>query len=768
MHVSSGVLARLQPLRRRADLVALLVTYAVLYLLPAHAPFGIQLAGASTGALLALQAIGMVLVLRSTRIINFAQVQLGALTGVVFYELVSHVQLALVVQQMCSCLSGVSSDSAFNQSHPDKFLQALQSHGHGGWVAANFWASLVVALLLAPLLSWAIYTLVIRRFSNAPRLIATVATAALGAVLTGVAEWVPANLFQDLPGTRPSFSVPLPAVDSVIGPVHFHLADFIALGVPLVLLAGISAVLLFSDLGGAMEAAADNARRALTLGISVTRVASVSWAFAGLLSGFAAVITVMQAGNALAASSGSVFDVPTLVQILAAVVFARMASPWIAAGASVLLGVVEHVLFWNFSSPVPYQGFLLLPLIAGALLLQPARISRAEEEATASYLGAREARPTPRQLRHLPAVEGWRRAAFVAVAVLLAGFPFVMAPDQVSVGSSLLLTGVIGLSLLVLTGWAGQISLGQFAFAALGGYVAAVLGGNLGVPMPLSVLAGGIAGAGVATAIGVPALRLRGMHLAVVTLAFSLSTALVVTNSDYLGRFLPASMDRPQVLGIDFNDEKTFFYLCLGVLILAAVVVAGLRRSRTGRVLIATRDNEQAGQSFGVSLLRARIEAFAVSGFLAAVAGGMLVYGQHGLQPQTFAPGQSVYIFLLMVMGGLGSILGPMLGVVYFAAFTLFTNQLTLLLATGIGTLFVMIALPGGISAFAFRVRDAMLRRVAIRHRIPVPSLLGDTGVDVLMRRAPVAPKSASGRRVFVPERYSLAGQHADAEGGSA
>jgi hypothetical protein len=108
-----------------------------------------------------------------------------------------------------------------------------------------------------------------------------------------------------------------------------------------------------------------------------------------------------------------------------------------------------------------------------------------------------------------------------------------------------------------------------------------------------------------------------------------------------------------------------------------------------------------------------------------------------------------------------------MLGVAYLGVFTLFNNPLTLLFATGLGTLGVMLMLPGGLSGLAFRARDGMLRRVAIRHRIAVPSLLGDTGVDALSRRAPIAAKQRAGRAIFVPERYSLAGQLADSEGRS-
>lgn len=762
-----GFAGLFRPVRRNADLLMLGAVYVALYVLPKHAPLGVQVRGGLDGALLALQAIGIVLILRASKIINFAQAQLGALTGVIFYQLVRHVQLAVFAVQVCAkCFRGVPTDSVYIQSHPQKFVEALQATHHGGWVVANFWVSLVLSLLLAPLLGWIVYVLVIRRFAEAPRLIATVATIAVGSVLTYLAASV-GRLFPEVTEATGPLPVSLPKVDAFIPPIRFHAGDLLGVIVVPLLLVGLVLVLRFTNLGAVMEAVADNARRALTLGIGVTRVASASWALAGLFSGVAAILGVLGTGGSSTGVTG-LFDVVTLVQILTAVVFARMGGLWLAALASLVLGIVDQVFLWNFNSPVPYQGLLLLPLLAGALLLQRSKESRAEMEATASYLGAREARPMPQELRHIPVVDSSLRFGAFVLAAFVLGFPFFMTPAQVSLGSNALIFGIIGLSLLVLTGWAGQISLGQFAFAAIGGYVTTYLAGTVGLFMFASLILGGLAGAGMSLLVGVPALRLRGFHLAAVTLALSLATTLVVTSRDFLGRFLPQEVERPTILGFSLKDEKTFYFVCLALLILCAVAVAGLRRGRTARVLIACRDNEQAGQSFGISLFRARLEAFAISGFLAAFAGGLLVYHEHGLQAQAFGPDQSLNAFLIVILGGLGSILGPLLGVVFYGALNLFNNPLVALLGTGLGTLIVMLAFPGGLAAIAFQVRDAMLRRVAIRNRIEVPALLGEKGVQAMRGRAAIAPKlRPGGGTAFVPDRYSLAGQLADAEVGS-
>src|SRR5258708_34375053 len=180
--------------RRNADLLAFAAAALCLVLLARvwplslflgqGAPPAISLWGAVYGASLALQALGMVLGLKTTREINFGQVQLGAGTGLRFYDLVYHVQGVVWLKGACSsCLPGINPDTNYLQSHPSELLQALQSHGDGGWIAANFWLSLLVSLALAPLISWALYMLVIRRFDNAPRLIVTVVTVAVAGLL---------------------------------------------------------------------------------------------------------------------------------------------------------------------------------------------------------------------------------------------------------------------------------------------------------------------------------------------------------------------------------------------------------------------------------------------------------------------------------------------------------------------------------------------------------------------------------------------------------
>ncbi|HXA43100.1 MAG TPA: hypothetical protein VNV65_09350 [Candidatus Solibacter sp.] len=748
--------------RNHLDLV--LVGIGAVYLVATH-PLGVTALGVSEGIPLALQAVGIVLVLRCNRIINFAQVALGGLSAFLFYELVHHTELAVLVKLVCGpCVPGVLNDFTYNQSHGLDFSQALVTGHQFGWLAANFWLSAVLAFAIAPIFAFLVYITVIARLNNAPRLIVTVGTVAVVELIGSIIPMIRTGIFQDPQLDKPGWAyLPLPSITIGVGGHLFHAEDVVTLAVTGVLLVGITVFLRFSSTGIAIRAAAANGERAGTLGISVNRLAAVVWVLAGVFSAAAAMTGVLHDPGALSQVGG--IDAALLVQILVAVVLARMVSLPIAVVGAVLVGVVDQALFWNFNSPIPFQAGLVL-VIAASLLLQRSRASRAEQEGAADYLAAREARPIPRQLRHVGVVDTTVRWAVVALVVLVVGYPFAMPAGQVSLGSVVIIYAIVGLSLLVLTGWAGQISLGQFAFAAAGAYVAAWVRGKLGLDITICVFAGALAGAALAVVVGLPAIRLRGLHLAVTTLAFALAGQQLLAPA-YLGQYLPSQLDRPFYLGFNMEDEKVFYFYCLGFLLLAIAMVVGLRRSRTARALIALRDNEEAAQSFGINLVRARLVAFALSGFIAAFAGGLFAFKQHAVEASAFPAEQSINMFLMVVIGGLGSVAGPLIGAAYNGALLLFSDPAIAFFGTGAGVLVILMLFPGGLAALYYQMRDAMLRRVAVRRRIYVPSLTTDLRVDGMEERAAIVPRvQPDGTTAFVPERYALRHQWLGVKGG--
>jgi branched-chain amino acid transport system permease protein len=182
-----------------------------------------------------------------------------------------------------------------------------------------------------------------------------------------------------------------------------------------------------------------------------------------------------------------------------------------------------------------------------------------------------------------------------------------------------------------------------------------------------------------------------------------------------------------------------------------------MRRSRTARVLIACRENEPLAQTYGVNLMRVRLASFAISGFIAALAGGLIAYAQYGVHSQQFDVSSSIYMFLIAVIGGLGSLAGPLISAgFYFTINTFGSNLVVALAATGVGVVALLLFLPGGLSEAFYGVRDAWLRRVAERYRIDVPSLIEDGG-GRRGERARIAPKQRpGGAQIHVPVRYRL------------
>ncbi|HZU79254.1 MAG TPA: branched-chain amino acid ABC transporter permease, partial [Acidimicrobiales bacterium] len=320
--------------------------------------------------------------------------------------------------------------------------------------------------------------------------------------------------------------------------------------------------------------------------------------------------------------------------------------------------------------------------------------------------------------------------------------------------------GIVAVSTVVLTGWSGQISLGQFGLAASGALVTGGLVANHN-PDFFSVLALGIAaGVVVAVLIGLPAARFPGMQLAVITLAFNYMMWSYVMNPHYWfgAHLMPtgftAQVNRPVLwqriaLG-DIGPNRNYYFLCLAALGVAMAAATSFRRYRSGRILIAVRDNQRAASSYAVNVVRTRVAAFAVAGGIAGMAGVLLMYAQGNVIPDSFAPQYSIIIFLAVVVGGANSLPWAVVGAVLFEAFTVFgpkllnpvlgasvTAALPLILA-GPGLIVTLLQYPSGNAEWGYKLRDAFLRKVAARHRILVPSLVadqrvvGDEGADAV------------------------------------
>jgi branched-chain amino acid transport system permease protein len=306
----------------------------------------------------------------------------------------------------------------------------------------------------------------------------------------------------------------------------------------------------------------------------------------------------------------------------------------------------------------------------------------------------------------------------------------------------------IGVSLVILTGWAGQISLGQYAIAGIGSAAAGGLAANHHWDFFATLIVAGLAGAAIAVVVGLPALRIQGLFLAVTTLAFAFAVQTML-NRDYFEWLLPQSgklINRPILWGridleatdkvgpFNMTPDAKYFYVCLAFLALTVAMTRSLRRNRSGRVLISARDNGRVAQAFGINLARTRLAAFALSGFIAGMAGGLLSYQNRAFADNAFPPERSIEVFILTVIDGIGSLPGAILGAVWVRGIPLLPglrdiNQIELL-ASGLGVLLLLNFLPGGLAEGMYRVRDHWLRRVAARRQILVPSLVADARIE--------------------------------------
>ena len=301
----------------------------------------------------------------------------------------------------------------------------------------------------------------------------------------------------------------------------------------------------------------------------------------------------------------------------------------------------------------------------------------------------------------------------VAAAVLV---PLAVGPGDAFTLSVMAIWGIVAVSLVVLTGWGGQISLGQFAIVGVGAILAGNLVSRWNVDLFITLLAATAAGAVVAALLGLPALRIKGPFLAVVTLSFAVVLDSYVLNPNIFPAIIPQSLNRPLLWGrVDLENERYMLWFCLAALALVIVLARGVRRSRTGRLLIASRDNRKGAEAASVPTTRITLSGFVFSGALAGLAGGLHVILLHGARAGSYQPIQSVEIFSMATIGGLGSIGGAIAGAAGLRG-AQDLDQTIRLVGAGVGVLLVLWLIPSGLAGLAAKIRDLVVSRIAAHH----------------------------------------------------
>ena len=672
-------------------------------------PMEIVVIGVITGLIYGLLGVGLTLVYKSSRVINFAHGDMGALPA-------------------------------------GLLLLAVLKWNVPYWVAVP--GALVAALAIGA----GVEFLVIRRLVRAPRLVVLVATIGASQVLFGLNFLIPRDDFVNA-------TYPIPFRASVtIGALRLNTGELSILAVAPLAALGLALFLRRSKIGLGARAAAENVEAARLAGVPARRVSVAVWALAALVSAVAAILLAPTRGiDSTLTSLG-----PSLmVRALAASMIGGMTSlPQVFAGG-IAIGVIELLVSWNYPGGGVVEIVLFAVIIATLLLRRGLGFAARGGEDGGWSLGSA-VRPLARAVARHPRVRLARAGGLAAGLAIAAFAPLPMGAGQRVLLSSIALYALMGLSIVVLTGFAGQVSLGQFAFVGLG----AAVGGRLfqlGYPAWVGLLYAAVAGVIVALALGMPSLRVRGLFLAVTTLSFALALGSWLPRQDWLVKVVGAdsslSLPRQRWFGVDMQDERNYFWLCLALLVIGCFLVHQLRRSGYGRLLMAVRDNEAAAASLSVSPRRVKLVAFMISGGLASCAGyfygGLLVnFREAGLfaaNTEGFggAASQSVALLAMVIFGGVTTVTGAILGALWIRGIPYMLGDSFGILSSGIGVLIVLQMVPGGLAALVFQLRDRIAGRLS---GLPVDELApSERALGV--GRAPLPPAVASRDVTAVPLR---------------
>ncbi len=514
------------------------------------------------------------------------------------------------------------------------FLQwELQyQHGMPFLLAAFFGVSL--SALLGVLTHWVIMR-PLHRASSLVRVIATLGvlvTIQAGVVIRygsnarQVASWLPTNRV------------------TLWGNVGTTVDRFILLGIAVVSAFGLWLLYRSSQFGLATEAVSESERQASAIGVSPNRIAILNWALGSAIAAIAGILVVPIITLQVTAMTELV------LAALAAALVADFRSFPIATATGVALGVGQTIVgrFAHQQGLGPSLPFLVIIVFL---------VFRGRSLPLRDYF-----------LREMPTLGkgriswDWMLFGFGGVIFLIVTKPSKWI-DAITVSLGV---GIVLLSIVVLTGYAGQLSLGQYAMAGFGAYVAGRLASVFHIPFLLALLAGVVAAIPLGVLFGLPAVRTRGINLAIVTLGLGTTMELMLfRNRNYTGGVKGTLVESPTLFGYDISSidhPQRYGIFVVFMAMLAVWVVANVRRGRSGRRMIAVRTNERAAAALGIDVVVTKLFAFALASAIAALGGILLAFRLTSISYQSFTNFTSVTFVGLALVGGVGQLLGAFVG----------------------------------------------------------------------------------------------------------
>lgn len=573
------------------------------------------------------------LLYRGTRVLNFAHAEFGALGAYVFW--------------------------AIYPAH--------------GWLPVALAAGIAVGAASGLLTE----RLIARRLEGAPILLLAVATLAVAELL----RFVIVRGF----GARTRYVPPLLTSPTLqIGRIIVPAQRLLILVVSLALSGGLVLFLRGTLFGIAVRAASEDLTAVRLRGIKGSRVTSFVWTSSAAMSAVAAILV------SPLLSLNPFFMTTVLIRAFAAALVGGMTS----LGGALVGGLVVGVLESHLQSMTSYPGAVeasLFALIVAILLLRPQGLFGAVESQSAGSLASRGG---PGPLLRLPRLPRRARDAVVSGGIAtIAGLVAARGESASFVGALAAIYGVVGVAMYLLSGLAGQLSLGHAALMGAGGFTAGLLTVRAGLPYPVALVAGGIVAAGFAVAVGLPSFRIRGLYLAVSTLAFGVASErflfrLSAVSGGSQGRDLPPMTSRGVMLA--------------GLAVLGGAVVLARRvtGSKAGRALLVLHADETLAESWGIRVGRLKLLAFGLSGFLAGCAGVAYATLIGHVTSEAFTLTLSINLVAMAIVGGLGSISGVVAGAVLFALLPELLKGLLVWLpfAYGLVLIGVILFLPRGLA----------------------------------------------------------------------
>ncbi|UFS59802.1 ABC transporter permease [Subtercola endophyticus] len=641
----------------------------------------IVLLSLGAGALVATMALSLLLTYRSSGVVNFAAGATAGFVAYTYWDLTTHGHLFI----------GVDIPIPGTPVAP---IPAL-----------------LICLLISALLGYAQYFLVYRPLRNAGPLAKVVASSGVLLVLEALAILAFGSTTLVVKPLLPSTTIPL-------GSVGIPLDRAIIVGIAIVLAIALSLVYRLTPFGIKTRAVADNRKGALLLGVNPGRLEALNWIIASTMTGAIGVLVSPLIG--LSPTSLSLFIVPALSALLLAGLrsFGIAAAVGIAIGAAqALITFAQGATWFPKSNNAPVPGIKeALPFVIIAIVLF-IRGRNLPDRLTERTRLPRAPRPNRLVLRF-------------GIAIVLALGMITFAPFG---WRQALITSLIGaimcMSIVIVTGYLGQVTLAQTAIAGASGFMLSKLALALGWGFPLGAVVAILGAAAVSLIVALPALRMRGMQLAIVTLAGAVAIqSLWFLNPDWGGGTTAASVPPPSFLGIKLGSSDSFWnfgdsvpspgfaLLVLAITCLVALGVVTVRRSAFGARLLAVRSDEAAAAAAGVNVSRTKVLAFGIAGAVAGVAGVLYGYDFGLVTSGQYDQFTAIAFLAIAYLGGLttvsGAVIGGLLvtqGVMMYTITTLFgiPSEFQLLIA-GVAVITTVIGNPDGMAGF-FRDRFARL-----------------------------------------------------------